>query len=309
MSVCLTMYEKLCGWKVMDLLPDSAWGSLTITRVSVESSVSKTRYISRFKCLLISCFKNTIWPLLAFATLLGSLTLALECAFAILPSFLFFILSWAMTSSSRFRLFCENWSLENNISRAVKPWCRTFSLTTEVAFVKIFKSTIPFDDNFLISSPSSFIFLSARAKAFLFFAFPNSREIFKSDKEDFCLKRDLKPGAWSTLMVVVKDDLNGVVVSKIPSNKSSDFSDLTKAVLTKPEKFSTVTIIFFLLIFRISTENEFPGCCGISLGLKVSISRGIFEMEQQRVHDLVISLTLESLSRMKNFVSRILESW
>ena len=89
----------------------------------------------------------------------------------------------------------------------------------------------------------------------------------------------------------------------IPSKRSSCFSDCVKVVLTNPEKLSTVTVMIFFDILRMSTVNAWPGWSGISLGLKSWISTGILATDWQSVQSATNFLIFCSFSKIKNLVS------
>ena len=69
-------------------------------------------------------------------------------------------------------------------------------------------------------------------------------------------------------------DLKGKMVVMIPDSRSPCFSDSTKVVIRKLEKFSTANITSFFCIFRMSIVKLVPGLSGTWLGVKVSICLG-----------------------------------
>ena len=213
-----------------------------------------------------SFFKKTMLPSFAFAESSTVLILALDLALCSLLIFLFSMVSFAISLSSSCIFSCVNWSLENRISLELRPEPRTLLLTTKVAFASILALITLWEGaQSFISFCSSCIFLSTRAKAFLFLVSPGCNVIPSSDKSAGFLMRLLSEGAWSTLMDTSLS-MNGVTVEIMPSMISSRFSEGIIWVLRKPEKFSVATMIFFVCSFMISRVNASPGWLGISLG-------------------------------------------
>ena len=146
------------------------------------------------------------------------------------------------------------------ISLALSPWCLTFSFTAVVALANtLIFSVFLLEAAFFISVSSSCIFRSTNAKAFLFLHSPGSSSIPASFKFAGFNMRALKAGAWSTLTVAKLAALKGVMAWIMPSAKSSCFSEPMNNVLTKPEKLSVATMIFFLSNFKTSTVKAWPG--------------------------------------------------
>ena len=97
-------------------------------------------------------------------------------------------------------------------------------------------------DIFFNSISSSLIALSTEQFEFLLSSSPSSSDIPAWSRSEFVvLVSFTKPGALSTLTVILSDRLMGVTVWIIPTARSSDFSDCIKHVVMKKENRSTVT--------------------------------------------------------------------